>query len=221
MNPDRKESLPREVFEELMEEGAQAFAKVLEKLLNLAMQMERSEFLGAEPYQRTSRRRDHANGFKDKTVTTRVGKLKLKIPQVRHLSFYPQSLQRGCRSEKALKLALAEMYVKGVSTRKVSRITEQLCGTQISATQVSRMAQLLDRELEQFRQRELGPYPVVYLDAHYQKVRVQGTVQDLAILKAIGVNRWGKREVLSGLGGPERSGGPLEGVLTGAATTGA
>ncbi len=115
---------------------------------------------------------------------------------MRHLSFYPQSLQRGCRSEQALKLAIAEMYVTGVSTRKVSRITEQLCGTEISATQVSRIAKLLDQELEQFRQRELGQYPVVYLDAHYEKVRVQGTVQDLAILKAIGVNRWGKPQVL-------------------------
>jgi transposase-like protein len=88
------------------------------------------------------------------------------------------------------------MYVKGVSTRKVSQITEQLCGTEISASQVSRIAQLLDEELEQFRERELGEYRVVYLDAHYEKVRVNGTVQDLAILKAIGVNCWGKREVL-------------------------
>ena len=128
MNPDPRERLPREIFEELMEEGAEAFRNVLEKLLNLAMELERSEFLGAEPYERTSRRRDHANGFKDKTVATRVGRLKLKIPQVRHLSFYPKSLERGCRSEKALKLAIAEMYVKGVSTRKVSQITEQLCG---------------------------------------------------------------------------------------------
>ena len=196
MNPDPRERLPREIFEELMEEGAEAFRNVLEKLLNLAMELERSEFLGAEPYERTSRRRDHANGFKDKTVATRVGRLKLKIPQVRHLSFYPKSLERGCRSEKALKLAIAEMYVKGVSTRKVSQITEQLCGTEISASQVSRIAQLLDEELEQFRERELGEYRVVYLDAHYEKVRVNGTVQDLAILKAIGVNCWGKREVL-------------------------
>ncbi len=179
-----------------MEEGAEAFRNVLEKLFNLAMEMERSEFLGAGPYQRTSERRDHANGFKDKTVATRVGRLKLKIPQVRNLSFYPKSLERGCRSEKALKLAIAEMYVKGVSTRKVSRITEQLCGTEISATQVSRIAKMLDEELGQFRERELQEYRVVYLDAHYEKVRVNGTVQDLAILKALGVNRWGKREVL-------------------------
>ena len=196
MNPDPKESLPREILEELVEEGAEAFRSVLEKLFNLAMEMERSEFLGAEPYQRTSERRDHANGFKDKTVATRVGRLKLKIPQVRNLSFYPKSLERGCRSEKALKLAIAEMYVQGVSTRKVSRITEQLCGTEISATQVSRIAKMLDEELEQFRERELQEYRVVYLDAHYEKVRVNGTIQDLAILKALGVNRWGKREVL-------------------------
>ena len=196
MNPDPKESLPREILEELIEEGAEAFRNVLEKLLNLAMEMERSEFLGAGPYERTSEWRDYANGFKGKTVATRVGRLKLKIPQVRHLSFYPKSLERGCRSEKALKLAIAEMYVTGVSTRKVSRITEQLCGTEISATQVSRIAKMLDEELGQFRERELQEYRVVYLDAHYEKVRVSGTVQDLAILKALGVNRWGKREVL-------------------------
>ena len=135
--------------------------------------------MGAEPYERTSRRRDQANGFKDKTIATRVGRLKLKIPQVRTLSFYPKSLERGCRSEKALKLAIAEMYVKGVSTRKVSQITEQLCGTEVSATQVSRIAKLLDEELEQFRERGLQEYRVVYLDAHYEKVRVNGTVQDL------------------------------------------
>ena len=179
-----------------MEEGAEAFRSVLEKLLNLAMELERSEFLGAAPYERTRDRLDHANGFKNKTVAPRVGRLKLKIPQVRNLSFYPKSLERGCRSEKALKLAIAEMYVKGVSTRKVSQITEQLCGTEISATQVSRIAKVLDEELEQFRNRELGAYRVMYLDAHYEKVRVHGTVQDLAILKAIGINRCGKREVL-------------------------
>ena len=124
MNPDLKESLPREILEELMEEGASGFRSVLEKLLNLAVELGRSEFLGAESYERTRERRNHANGFKDKTAATRVGYLKLKIPQVRHLSFYPKSLERGCRSEKALKLAIAEMCVKGVSTRKVSQITE-------------------------------------------------------------------------------------------------
>ena len=166
MTPDLEGSVPREILEELMEEGTEAFRSVLEKLFNLAMQLERSEFLRAGPYERTARRRDPANGFKDKGVATRVGKLKLKIPQVRHLSFYPRSLERGCRSEKALKLAIAEMYVRGVSTRKVTEITEQLCGTEVSATQVSRVAQLLDEELAKFRERELGRFGVVYLDAH-------------------------------------------------------
>jgi transposase-like protein len=197
MAPDLEERVPREILEALIEEGTEAFRKVLEKLLNLAMGVERSEFLGAEPYERTRQRRGHANGYKDKKIATRVGELELKIPQVRGLSFYPQSLEKGCRSEKALKLAVAEMYVMGVSTRKVSEITEQLCGTEISATQVSRIASLLDEELEKFRSRPLlGEYPFVYLDAHYEKVRVDGRVQDLAILKAIGVHACGHREVL-------------------------
>ncbi len=87
-----------------------------------------------------------------------------------------------------LETAIAEMYVMGVSTRKV---TEQLCGLEISATQVSRVAGMLDEELEEFRSRELGEYPIVYLDAHYEKVRRGGRVQDVAILKAIAVNRFG------------------------------
>ena len=197
MAPDLEERVPREILEALIEEGTEAFRKVLEKLLNVAMGVERSEFLGAEPYERTRQRRGYANGYKDKKIATRVGELQLKIPQVRGLSFYPQSLEKGCRSEKALKLAVAEMYVMGVSTRKVSEITEQLCGTEISATQVSRVASLLDEELEKFRSRPLlGEYPFVYLDAHYEKVRVDGRVQDLAILKAIGVHACGHREVL-------------------------
>ena len=192
-----KTELPREILEALIEEGTEAFRKVLEKLLNLAMGVERSEFLGADPYERTSRRRGHANGYKDKKIATRVGELRLKIPQVRGLSFYPRSLEKGCRSEKALKLAVAEMCVMGVSTRKVSEITEQLCGTEISASQVSRVASLLDEELGKFRSRPLGgEYPFVYLDAHYEKVRVDGRVQDLAILKAVGVEASGHREVL-------------------------
>ena len=120
------------------------------------MQMEREEFLGARRWERSEQRRDHANGYKAKTLSTRVGQLQIRIPQVRHLDFYPRSLERGCRSEKALKLAIAEMYVMGVSTRKVTEITEQLCGTEISASQVSRISKLLDDELEQFRNRPFG-----------------------------------------------------------------
>jgi transposase-like protein len=184
------------VLEELIEEGSEAFGSILEKLLNAAMQLERAEFIQAEPYERTEARRGYANGYKDKTLKTRVGELKLQIPQVRGISFYPQSLEKGCRSEKALKLAIAEMYVMGVSTRKVSEITEQLCGTEISATQVSRLSEVLDEELKKFRQRDLGTYSVIWLDAHYEKVRVSGSVRELAVLKAIGLSPFGKREIL-------------------------
>ncbi len=196
MSPDLEERVPREMLEELVEEGAAAFRGILEKLFNVAMRVERSEFLAADAYERTERRRGYRNGFKGKRLQTRVGELRLEIPQVRGLRFYPQSLERGCRSEKALKLAIAEMYVRGVSTRKVSEITEQLCGLEISATQVSRVAAMLDQQLEEFRSRELGEYSIVYLDAHYEKVRKGGKVQDVAILKAIGINRFGMREVL-------------------------
>ena len=120
------------------------------------MQMEREEFLGARRWERSEQRRDHANGYKAKTLSTRVGQLQIRIPQVRHLDFYPRSLERGCRSEKALKLAIAEMYVMGVSTRKVTEITEQLCGTEISASQVSRISKLLDDELEAVSQPPFG-----------------------------------------------------------------
>ncbi len=190
MNPDLEKRVPREILEELIEEGTEAFRGILEKLFNVAMQVERSEFLGAEAYERTASRRGYRNGFKGKRIQTRVGELRLEIPQVRGLSFYPKSLERGCRSEKALKLAIAEMYVMGVSTRKVTEVTEQLCGLEISATQVSRVAGMLDEELEEFRNRELGEYPIVYLDAHYEKVRKGGRVA------ALGVNRFGTREVL-------------------------
>ena len=196
MSPDLEKRVPREILEELIEEGTEAFRGILEKLFNVAMQLERSEFLGAEAYERTESRRGYRNGFKGKRIQTRVGGLRLQIPQVRGLGFYPKSLERGCRSEKALKLAIAEMYVMGVSTRKVTEVTEQLCGLEISATQVSRVAGMLDEELEEFRSRELGEYPIVYLDAHYEKVRRGGRVQNLAILKAIAVNRFGTREVL-------------------------
>ena len=127
MNPDLEKRVPREILAELIEEGTEAFRGILEKLFNVAMQLERSEFLGAEAYERTASRRGYRNGFKGKRIQTRVGELHLEIPQVRGLRFYPKSLERGCRSEKALKLAIAEMYVMGVSTRKVTEITEQLC----------------------------------------------------------------------------------------------
>ena len=195
MTPDPEQRLPRELLKELIEEAATRFEECWRNC-STAMQMEREEFLGARRWGGASSVETTPTGTRPRRCQLEWGQLQIRIPQVRHLDFYPRSLERGCRSEKALKLAIAEMYVMGVSTRKVTEITEQLCGTEISASQVSRISKLLDDELEQFRNRPLGSYPVVYLDAHYEKVRRQGSIQDVAVLKATGVNCWGKREVI-------------------------
>lgn len=165
-------------------------------LLNECMKLERQEALGVGRYQRGEERHGQANGFKPKTIKTRVGPIELAVPQVRGAKFYPQALQRGSRSERALCLALAEMYVQGVSTRMVSKITEELCGCEISSSDVSRATALLDEELAAWRTRPLGLMKYLILDARYEKVRHGGRVVDCAVLVAIGVDAHGRRSVL-------------------------
>ncbi len=189
-------TLPKELLEQIVAQGLDAVPEMVRTIINTAMQLERQEHLGAGPYERTLERRGYANGFKPKTVATRMGKITFSVPQVREGNFYPQSLEKGLRSERALKLALAEMYVQGVSTRKVAAITEELCGFSVSSTQVSRATALLDEQLQAWRERPLGQYKYVYLDARYEKVRQDGQVRDAAVLIAVGVNMEGKREVL-------------------------
>ncbi len=175
-------TLPIDLLDHLTEGGLEALPDAMRLLLNAAMLLERQKFIGADPYQRTSDRQAHANGFKDKTLQTRMGSLTVAVPQVREGGFYPQSLEKGVRSERALKLALAEMYVQGVSTRKVAAITEQMCGFEVSSTQVSRAAAELDTVFEAWRTRPLGEYPYLYVDARYEKVRLDGQVRDAAVL---------------------------------------
>jgi transposase-like protein len=189
-------TLPEELLDQIAEEGLDVLPEMIRTMLNAAMQFERQNHLGVGPYERSPERRDHANGYKSKTVATRMGKITFDVPQVRDSSFYPQSLEKGLRSERALKLALAEMYVQGVSTRKVAAITEQLCGFEVSSSQVSQATALLDEQLEAWRQRPLGRCKYLWLDAHYEKVRQDGQVRDAAVLKAVGLNDEGKRMVL-------------------------
>jgi transposase-like protein len=184
------------MLDQIADGGLDALPEAIRLLLNAAMLLERQQFIGAAPYQRTPARQAHANGFKEKTLQTRLGALTVDVPQVREGSFYPQSLDKGVRSERALKLALAEMYVQGVSTRKVAAITEQLCGFEVSSTQVSRAAAELDAVLAAWRSRPLGIYRYLYLDARYEKVRQDGQVRDAAVLIASGVDAQGKRAVL-------------------------
>jgi putative transposase len=185
-----------EICEVLISEGLPGVREVIEILINMAMRMEREKAIGAGPYERTDERRGYANGFKPRVIHTRMGAIEAQLPQVRGMSFYPQALERGQRSERALKVAVAEMYVQGVSTRKVREVTEALCGFEISSTDVSRAAAMLDDELSQWRNRDLGQYAYVYLDARYEKVRQGGVVRDAAVLWAVGVNMAGYREVL-------------------------
>ena len=180
----------------LADNGFEGMANAMQILFNEAMKIERTEYIGAEPYQRTEQRRSYANGFKAKTVNSRLGKLELKVPQTRDGDFYPSALDRGERSERALKLAIAEMYVQGVSTRKVAKITAELCGLDVSSTQVSRAAKLLDEELETWRNRPLDQVEYLIVDARYEKVRVAGSVRDCAVLIAIGIQPSGHRSVL-------------------------
>jgi transposase-like protein len=189
-------TLPAEVMEQVAEQGLAILPELIRIVVNAAMQAERSEFLQAEHYQHTDERRGYANGYKPKTMHTRVGDITFAVPQVREGGFYPQALEKGLRSERALTLALAEMYVQGVSTRKVKAITEQLCGLSITSSAVSQAASQLDSELAKWRERPLGEYPFLFLDAYYEQVREDGHVRDLAILSAVGVNPAGKREIL-------------------------
>ncbi len=185
-----------DAVELLKDNGFDGLAEAVTVLLNTAMVAERVEYLGARPYERSDSRRSYANGFKDKTVKTRLGPLPLKVPQTRDCEFYPQSLEKGLRSERALLLSIAEMYVQGVSTRRVKKIVEELCGMDVSSTQVSRAAAELDELLTAWRERDLGAYRYVVLDAQYEKVRQGGQVLDAAVLIACGVDANGRRDVL-------------------------
>ena len=180
----------------LAEKGLEAVPELLRVLINNAMQAERSKYLQAEEYERSDDRKGHANGYKPKTVKTRMGEITFSVPQVREGGFYPAALEKGLRSERALVITLAEMYIQGVSTRKVKAITEQLCGVEISAMQVSRAVAQLDAVLQEWRERPLGEITYLYVDARYEKVRQSGQVRDAAVLMATGITPKGERQVL-------------------------
>ena len=178
------------------EEGSDAMAHAFATLLEIGMKLEREEVLGAKLHERTDTRRGFANGYKPKTLNTRAGQVTVQVPKARDAEFYPSSLEKGLRSERALKLAIAEMYVKGVSTRKVTHIMQQLCGLEVSSSQVSRAAAELDEELQAWRSRPLGVFTYLLLDARYEKVRHGGSVVNCAVLTAIGIDPEGRRCIL-------------------------
>ncbi|RLB77082.1 MAG: IS256 family transposase [Deltaproteobacteria bacterium] len=184
-------------IQEIIDHGSEGMEQAVTILFNEAMRVERSHMLNALPFERTSARLGYANGYKDKHLKSRLGNLDLKIPQVRGgINFYPSSLEKGVRSERALKISLAEMYIQGVSTRKVEKILKKMCGLDISSSEVSRATKLLDEELEKWRNRDLGKIKYLQLDARYEKTRRNGSVLSTAVLTAIGVNEDGFRSIL-------------------------
>jgi putative transposase len=189
-------NLSGNTLEELTRQGLDAIPELMRVLLNSIMQVERSKYLQAGEYERTADRKGHANGYKPKTVRTRMGEITFAVPQVREGGFYPSALEKGLRSERALVATLAEMYVQGVSTRKVKAITEELCGIEVSAMQVSRATAQLDAILQEWRERPLREITYLYVDARYEKVREAGQVRDAAVLVASGITPAGERQVL-------------------------
>jgi len=174
--------------------------RIMELIMNAAMIVERSAHLNAMPHQRCEERTGYANGFKPRTLSTTMGKLDLAMPQVRNSEepFYSSLLEKGSRSKRSLKASIAEMYVQGVSTRKVTKIMETMCGLSVTSGQVSKLTAELDGEFEKWRSRPLPEIIYLILDATYKKVRMDGAVRDSAVLVITGVRRDnGKRMILS------------------------
>ena len=183
--------------EAILTQGFDGMAESMRIIVNEAMKIQRSAVLEAEPFERNDSRKGYANGFKNKTINARVGQIDLDVPQVRGGdSFYPDAIEKGLRTERSMNLAICEMYIQGVSTRKVEPILQQLAGVSISRQKVSDVAAELDEELEKWRQRKLDWVRYMIVDARYEKVRVDGLVRDCAVLVAYGGRGDGRRTVL-------------------------
>jgi putative transposase len=182
----------------LLSQGLDGAGEALRILVNEASKIERAQYLNAAPHERSDDRMGYANGFKPKTVMTRMGEINFAVPQVRGSGFYPSALEKGSRTDQALNLMMAEMYVQGVSTRKVIEVLQRLVGPEvsISSTQVSRATAALDEGLAAWRDRPLGATPYLLLDARYERVREAGQIVDCAVLVAVGITADGKRRVL-------------------------
>ena len=170
---------------------------LLRHTIQQVLEEELTAFLNAEPYTRTAERRGYRNGYKPRTLNTRVGRLDLMVPKDREGRFQTELFEKYQRNEKALVLAIIEMYVQGVSTRKVKKITEELCGLDISKSQVSELSKGLDEEVQKWRMRPLTKqYPYLVVDARYERIRRDGSIIPQGVLIVVGIDTEGYREVL-------------------------
>ena len=192
----KRTAKPRQI-EALIGSDRVLLKELMKEALQEVLEAEMTEALGAGPGERTADRVGYRSGYYSRGLVTRIGKLELRVPRDREGRFSTELFARYQRSEKALVSALAEMYVQGVSTRKVKAITEELCGHTFSASTVSRINKSLDALLRRFAQRRLDEaYPYVILDARYEKVRLDGAIQSQAVFIALGINEEGRRQVL-------------------------
>jgi transposase-like protein len=182
----------------MLTEQGDLLKAIIEQTVQQVLEAEMDEALQAGKSERTEQRLGYRSGYYGRMLVTRVGKIELRVPQDRQGRFRTEVFERYQRSEKALVAAMLEMYVQGVSTRKVKTITEELCGHEFSSSTVSRVVQTLDEELQKFSQRQLEePYPYLVLDARYEKVREDGAIRSQAVLVAIGIDWGGRRNVLA------------------------
>jgi putative transposase len=196
--PRRQNSAKKLGWKEVLAGQEDFLRPLIREVVQQVLEAEMDEAVGAEKGERTPNRQGYRSGYYGRTLVTRVGKLELRVPQDRQGRFRTEIFERYQRSEKALVGALTEMYIQGVSTRKVKAITEELCGHEFSASTISRMNQSLDKELEKFASRRLDDaYPYLILDARYEKIREHGVIRSQAVLVAIGIDWEGRRCVLA------------------------
>lgn len=196
--PQRQNKQKRRDWKKALLQDRDFLKEIVQEVVQQILEAEMEETLQAAKGERTPQRLGYRAGYYPRILVTRVGKLELRVPQDRQGRFSTRLFERYQRSERALVQALAEMYVKGVSTRKVKAITEELCGHEFSASAISQINQKMDEELEQFASRRLEEeYPYLILDARYEKVRESGVIRTQAVLKAIGINWEGRRSVLA------------------------
>ncbi len=185
------------IWQEATGEGEDGLLKLMQHVVQRVLEEELSAYLQAEPHERTEERAGYRNGYKPRTLMTRVGRMELLVPKDREGRFQTELFERYQRSEKALMLSLVEMYVHGVSTRKVKAITEALCGLDISKSQVSRLAKDLDEDIHAWRFRKLEKeYPYLVVDARYEKIRINHQVVSQGVLLVVGIGSDGYREIL-------------------------
>jgi len=197
MTHRKKDTRVSSLIQETLLSSDDALKQMLQRMIQEVLEAEMRTFLQAESYERTDKRKGYRNGYKPRTLFTRVGTLELMIPKDREGNFKTELFERYQRSEKALMLSIAQMYIQGVGTRKVKKITEALCGLDISKSQVSELSKRLDTEIEAWRNRRLDKqYPYLVVDARYEYIRQGGCVMSQGVLFVVGIDTAGYREPL-------------------------